>query len=99
MESATILTPLAPAFKSGILLNKLSTLNLVSINEDGHFYIKKMFTQANNFVEEMKALPKTIPRQYKIQLYCSQYSYCWGPRGFGDLGRMAIYFQGAGEHL
>ena len=20
------------------------------------------------------------------------------PRGFGDLGRMAIYFQGAGEH-
>ena len=24
----------------------------------------------------------------------------WGaPRGFGDLGRMAIYFQGAGEHL
>ena len=21
-----------------------------------------------------------------------------GPRGFGDLGRMAIYFQGAGEH-
>ena len=23
--------------------------------------------------------------------------YSWGPRGFGDLGRMAIYFQGAGE--
>ena len=22
----------------------------------------------------------------------------WGPMGFGDLGRMAIYFQGAGEH-
>ena len=22
----------------------------------------------------------------------------WAPRGFGDLGRMAIYFQGAGEH-
>ena len=22
----------------------------------------------------------------------------WGPKGFGDLGRMAIYFQGAGEH-
>ena len=21
-----------------------------------------------------------------------------GPRGFGDLGRMALYFQGAGEH-
>ena len=22
----------------------------------------------------------------------------WGPRGFRDLGRMANYFQGAGEH-
>ena len=22
----------------------------------------------------------------------------WAPRGFGDLGRMAVYFQGAGEH-
>ena len=22
----------------------------------------------------------------------------WAPRDFGDLGRMAIYFQGAGEH-
>ena len=22
----------------------------------------------------------------------------WPPRGLGDLGRMAIYFQGAGEH-
>ena len=22
----------------------------------------------------------------------------WAPRGFGDLGRRAIYFQGAGEH-
>ena len=25
--------------------------------------------------------------------------YLRGPRGFGDLERMAIYFQGAGEHL
>ena len=27
-------------------------------------------------------------------------SFCHvgAPRGFGDLGRMAIYFQGAGEH-
>ena len=23
----------------------------------------------------------------------------WGPRGFGDLGRLAIYFQGAGGAL
>ena len=22
-----------------------------------------------------------------------------GPQGFGDLGRRAIYYQGAGEHL
>ena len=22
----------------------------------------------------------------------------WGPRGLGDLGRRAFYFQGAGEH-
>ena len=25
-------------------------------------------------------------------------SHLWAPRGFGDLGRTAIYFQGAGEH-
>ena len=25
-------------------------------------------------------------------------AYLWAPRGFGDLGRRAIYFQGAGEH-
>ena len=25
-------------------------------------------------------------------------SATFGPRGFGDLGRRAIYFQGAGEH-
>ena len=30
-----------------------------------------------------------------IRLYAADYR---GPRGFGDLGRMAIYFQGAGEH-
>ena len=26
------------------------------------------------------------------------WTYVWAPRGFGDLGRRAIYFQGAGEH-
>ena len=30
---------------------------------------------------------------YSINIY-----YYGAPRGFGDLGRMAIYFQGAGEH-
>ena len=25
-------------------------------------------------------------------------AYYWAPMGFGDLGRMAIYFQGAGKH-
>ena len=26
------------------------------------------------------------------------WTYVWAPRGLGDLGRRAIYFQGAGEH-
>ena len=31
---------------------------------------------------------------------CNEFSqaYYWAPMGFGDLGRMAIYFQGAGKH-
>ena len=28
-----------------------------------------------------------------------QAGHMWAPRGFGDLGRMAIYFQGAGGAL
>ena len=27
-----------------------------------------------------------------------QVYYYWAPRDFGDLGRIAIYFHGAGEH-
>ena len=30
-----------------------------------------------------------------VQINMKQVLYLWG---FGDLGRMAIYFQGAGEH-
>ena len=29
---------------------------------------------------------------------CLHMDICMGPRGFGDLGRRAIYFQGAEEH-
>ena len=25
-------------------------------------------------------------------------AYNWAPMGYGDLGRMAIYYQGAGKH-
>ena len=36
------------------------------------------------------------------KLYVSQahgsHGICGAPRGLGDLGRMAFYFQGAGEH-
>ena len=31
------------------------------------------------------------------KLFVYLYLYLWAPRGFGDLGRMAIYFQGSGE--
>ena len=33
-------------------------------------------------------------KSVKVQGQCQS----WAPRAFGDLGRMAIYFQGAGEH-
>ena len=31
-------------------------------------------------------------------LFLWNFTHLGPPRGFGDLGRMAIYFQGAGEH-
>ena len=51
----------------------------------------------------------TLPRDYLIAvtdicINCPELSfvaknqnYKWGPWGLGDLGRMAIYFQGSGE--
>ena len=35
---------------------------------------------------------KSLPATKKTHVWLGP------PRGFGDLGRMAIYFQGAGEH-
>ena len=56
---------------------------------------------------------KNIMRKYGLPepldpLHCPQSKFAWkhrvnkhingAPRGFGGLGRMTIYFQGAGEH-
>ena len=37
---------------------------------------------------------QTVCKSTDLQVYTSMGT----PRGFGDLGRRAIYFQGAGEH-
>ena len=46
---------------------------------------------------------RDVPTEYKEEggivysdIVCG--CYCWGPRGLRDLGRIAISFQGAGEH-
>ena len=41
-------------------------------------------------------LPKTIKTSPQIRSIFGGIN--GAPRSFGDLGRMAIYFQGAGEH-
>ena len=33
-----------------------------------------------------------------VYLHAYLWTYVWAPRGFGDLWRRVIYFQGAGEH-
>ena len=35
---------------------------------------------------------------FGITLHFTRVCTVGAPRGFGDLGRMAIYYQGAGEH-
>ena len=58
------------------------------------------------FVFSLPKLPKICKSGHSIKLsYELFYSLnnqihliSGAPRGFGDLGRMAIYFQGAGEH-
>ena len=60
-----------------------------------------------SFVSTAPPPPPTYRGWAGIMIYSFQNpginSALWGqaegPRGFGDLGRMAIYFQGAGEHL
>ena len=37
-------------------------------------------------------------RKYLLHFACLNCAHAYCPRGFGDLGRIAIYFKGAREH-
>ena len=57
-----------------------------------------------NYMQQPKVKFKSVQINMKHVSYhyqTSLYEYIgkhWAPRGFGDLGRMTIYFQGAEEH-
>ena len=45
-------------------------------------------------LDTLPPLPKHTKKNYKKIVFL----FFGAPRGFGDLGRMTIYFQGASEH-
>ena len=79
----------------------------------GYKYVKKKSTQQNKTqtrhylsILDGKMSKSNTPKNYDIFRKCAQNRRCTssifeqslGPQGFWDPGRMAIYFQGAGEH-